>query len=92
MTCVMTYHYVHEQELILSALVCGYVRMYVYVICMCLSTASEVTSLSSNLPVEAASSIFVRVDEDRPDVIKVSLCPICDSQSSILNVSKKDSR
>ncbi len=29
------------------------------------------TSLSSNLPVEAASSIFVRVDEDRPDVLKV---------------------
>lgn len=32
--------------------------------------ASEVTSLSTNLPVEAGSSIFVRVDEDRPDVIK----------------------
>ena len=32
--------------------------------------ASEVTSLSTNLPVEAGSSIFVRVDEDRPDVLK----------------------
>lgn len=32
--------------------------------------ASEITSLSTNLPVEAGSSIFVRVDEDRPDVIK----------------------
>jgi len=32
--------------------------------------ASEVTSLSTNLPVESGSSIFVRVDEDRPDVIK----------------------
>ena len=32
--------------------------------------ASEITSLASNLPIEAGSSIFVRVDEDRPDVLK----------------------
>jgi hypothetical protein len=32
--------------------------------------ASELASLATNLPVEVGSSIFVRVDEDRPDVIK----------------------
>eukprot|EP00286_Rhodomonas_abbreviata_P007524 CAMPEP_0181322120 /NCGR_PEP_ID=MMETSP1101-20121128/19058_1 /TAXON_ID=46948 /ORGANISM="Rhodomonas abbreviata, Strain Caron Lab Isolate" /LENGTH=531 /DNA_ID=CAMNT_0023430011 /DNA_START=33 /DNA_END=1629 /DNA_ORIENTATION=- len=32
--------------------------------------ASEVASLAASLPVEHGSSIFVRVDESRPDVIK----------------------
>ncbi|KAJ1481947.1 ubiquitin-conjugating enzyme/RWD-like protein [Baffinella frigidus] len=32
--------------------------------------ATEMASLAKDLPVEYGSSIFVRVDEDRPDVIK----------------------
>jgi len=32
----------------------------------------EVAALSTSSPVEYGSSIFVRVDEERPDVLKVS--------------------
>jgi len=32
----------------------------------------EVAALSTSLPVEYGSGIFVRVDEERPDVLKVS--------------------
>jgi len=35
-----------------------------------LRIASEIAGLSSDLPVEWSSAIFVRVDEDRPDVLK----------------------
>ena len=35
--------------------------------------AQEVTSLSSSLPLTPSSSVFVRFDENRLDVMKVSL-------------------
>jgi hypothetical protein len=34
---------------------------------------SEVSTLASSLPLAAASSIFVRADESRPDIIKVCM-------------------
>ena len=33
----------------------------------------EISGLMTNLPVHYGSSIFVRVDEDQPDVMKVSV-------------------
>mmetsp|Transcript_35828 Transcript_35828/g.77788 ORF Transcript_35828/g.77788 Transcript_35828/m.77788 type:complete len:533 (+) Transcript_35828:265-1863(+) len=38
-----------------------------------LRIASEIAGLSADLPVEWASGIFVRVDEDRPDLLKACI-------------------
>lgn len=41
--------------------------------------AREISSLSNSLPVEADSSILTRVDNDRPDVLKVLIFPSLDT-------------
>ena len=39
-----------------------------------LRLAQEVTSLSTSLPLSPSSSVFVRCDEERLDVMKVRIC------------------